>query len=114
MMLSCTAQAEWVSGGESDSVDFFYDPTTIRKDGNLRRVWELHNLKQRSKNGEMSIRYRAEYDCKNERDKWLSVSTHSEPMAGGEVILSYISDRAWQDIAPSTHAEYMLKIVCAK
>ena len=40
--VSGAALAEWVKLDESDQVHSYIDPATIRKDGNLRRVWEIH------------------------------------------------------------------------
>ena len=79
----------------------YIDFKEIRKDGNLRKVWELQDLKQRDKRGAMSRRARVEYDCKNERTRILALSLHAELMAGGEVLISAGADPiAWQDSPP--------------
>jgi len=113
-MLAGSAWAEWVLYSETDTSTFYYDPATIRKDGNMRRVWELSDLRKRHKDGEISRRYRAEYDCKNERTRILSFSLHSEPMAGGEVLKNFGEDKEWGEIPPGTVINTILKIVCAK
>ena len=113
LMATGTASAEWVQIGETDSSNFYIDPATIRKDGNLRKVWEITDLKQRSKDGAMSVRVRTEYDCKNERFWTMSLSDHSEPMAGGETLNSFTyRDRDWRETPPGSVGETMLKIVC--
>ena len=114
LMLTGAAWAEWVKVAQSDIIDKYIDPATIRKNGNLVRVWEIHNHKKRDKDGKLSLRARAEYDCKQERFRALSVSEHSGPMASGTTLLSDSSDNQWQDIPPNTFAEDVLKIVCAK
>ena len=92
----------------------YIDPTTIRKDGNFRKVWQLNDLKERHKDGELSRRVRNEYDCKKERFRVLSFSTHSEPMANGmSLYQSSAESTEWNDIPPGTFAETVLKIVCA-
>ena len=87
MMLAGSAWAEWVmySKDEEDGT-FYLDPATIRKDGNMRRVWELTDLRKRGRSGEMSRRMRMEYDCKQERNRFLGISGHSGSMAGGTVL----------------------------
>lgn len=82
--------------GWGDCRTHYFDPVTIRKYGNLRSVWELEDLKQRDKQGVMLRRSLFEYDCKKERSRLLSFSSHSEletkdtgysePMAGGNVL----------------------------
>ena len=113
MMLAGSAWAEWVFYSETDTITFYYDPATIKKDGHIRRVWQLTDLRKRHKDGEMSRRSRIEYDCKQERMKFLGLSEHSEPMAGGEVLVMEGEDKEWREVPPNTIAETFLKIVCA-
>ena len=114
MMLAGSAWAEWVFYSATDTTTFYYDPATIRKDGHIRRVWVLLDDRKRRDNGVMSSRVRFEYDCKQERYRFLALSTHSEPMAGGEVLLMGGEDNNWIAIAPNTVDEIILKIACAK
>ena len=114
MMLAGSAWAEWVIYETTDTNTFYYDPTTIRKDGNMRRVWVLYDLRERYKEAEMSYRTQYEFDCKQERVRFLAASAHSEPMAGGKTLYSSGEENNWRAIAPGTIAETILKIVCAK
>jgi hypothetical protein len=93
---------------------FFYDPATIRKEGNIRRVWGVTNFSKREKNGAMSLRSRIEYDCKQERYRLLATSSHPGGMAGGSQLANVGGDDIWDDVPPSTPAAAMLEIVCAK
>lgn len=114
LLVTGPAWAEWVLVSESGETDYYIDPATIRKDGNLARVWELNDLKQRAKDGELSRRYRIEYDCKQERFKLLSASEHSGFMASGTTLRTEILDGPWREIPPGTVSRLFLKIVCAK
>jgi len=114
MMLASSAWAEWVMYSKNESETFYYDPATIRKDGNMRRVWELQDLRMRRKNGDMSVRMRIEYDCKQESYRFLGLSGHSEPMAGGAVLGMEGEDNKWRAIAPDTNANTILNLVCSK
>ena len=108
------AWAQWLKASETDTSTFYIDPATIRKDGDLRKVWTINDLKQRHKDGEMSRRSLHEYDCKEERYRTLSISEHSDPMAGGRTISSDNGSGKWNYIAPGTPAQTILRIVCAK
>ena len=115
MMLAGSAWAEWVMHSKTDTNTFYYDPATIRKDGHIRRVWELNDLRKRHKDGEMSRRSRAEFDCKQERMRYLGMSLHTEPMAGGEVMsFADVAEKDWREVPPNTPIETILNIVCAK
>ena len=114
LFVSGSASARWVEVGENKHMSLYIDPTTIRKDGNFRKAWQIQSLKERNKDGVLSRRTRNEYDCKNERTRFLSISTHSEPMANGMILFQGSSDSTeWDDIPPGTLAETVLKIVCA-
>jgi len=95
MMLAGSAWAEWVTIGDYGEVTFYFDPATIRKDRNMRRVWEIQ-------------------DCKQERFRYLEISSHSEPMAFGRVLELDGEDENWGEIAPNTAVDRMLQIVCSK
>ena len=114
MMLAGSAWAEWVMFSDSDSGTSYFDPATIRKEGNMRRVWELQDLRKRGKNGEMSRRLRKEYDCKQERSRFFGLSGHSESMALGTVLWTVSESNNWTEIPPNTADEAMLQIVCVK
>jgi hypothetical protein len=112
--MSTCAMAEWVKVGGNDEATIYIDPATIKKDGNLSRIWRLHELKQRATNGEMSMRSLMEYDCERERFRLLSRSTHSEPIAGGKMLFSNDQVGEWAYIPPETIGATILKIVCSK
>ena len=114
MLISCSAWADWVFvvASEDGNARLFIDPNTVRKEGSLRKIWELRNDKFKSKNGAQSFRARVEYDCKNETSKLLSLTEHSGGMASGTVLLSVDSPLAKTSIPPNTIAEEMLKAVC--
>ena len=113
--VSVPASAEWVKFAEGgDGVSYYLDPATIRRNGSLRRVWILQDLKQRDQEGEMSRRALEEFDCKEERYKILSSSTHSEKMAeGNTLVMSNKPDVEWRFIPPGTVTEPLLRLVCS-
>ena len=112
LLVTGSAWAEWVLVAEGNTANLYIDPSTIRKDGNLVKVWKISDLKQRHKDGELSRRVRAEYDCKQERFKLLSASFHSGAMASGTTLTTQIGSGQWEDIPPKTVGETVLKIVC--
>ncbi len=115
VLCSLSAVAEWKLVAKNGIHTFYIDPVTLRKDGNLRKVWEVIDFETRNESGAMSVRIRSEYDCKQERYKFLSISSHSGPMATGNTIFS--DDEAepkWNSIPPDSPIETKFSIVCAK
>lgn len=113
LFVTGAAWADWVIVGESPESTVYVDPATIRKEGDLRKVWGIQDLKERDKDGEKSRRYREEYDCKGARKRYLSATTHSETMAGGTPLLTTSDPSPWTDIRPGSVADDILKQVCA-
>jgi hypothetical protein len=114
VMVTAPAWAEWVKMGESNASVLYIDPATISKDGHLRKVWEIRDLKQRNEIGAMSLRGLFEYDCKAGKSRNLSVSAHSEPMAAGKTLLSTSDPNNWNAVPSGTAVGSILKSVCAK
>ena len=84
------ARADWVKVGEagktvfyvlSANTDYYIDPSTITKEGNIRRVWEIHDLSDKGPRGERSILVSAEYDCVQKLMRMSNATGHSHPMA---------------------------------
>jgi len=115
LLVNGSAWADWVRVAGMESASTYIDPATLRKEGNFRNVWVLQELKQRSKDGELSRRARVEYDCKQERKRVLYLSTHSDSMLGGVTLFSQeFADANWGSVPPDTANATILKIVCAK
>ena len=112
LLVTSSAWALWINMGETDTSIFYVDPVSILKDGNLRKVWVITELKVRDSDGHISTRVRYEFDCKGEVYKYLALSTHSEPMAAGKIIAT-VSSPGWNEIPPGTFGASILKIVCA-
>lgn len=114
VLVAVPAWAEWVKVSENKDATFYIDPATIRKDGNLRRVREMQDLKTRDNDGEMSLQSLEEYDCKAKRNRTLAFATFSDPKGRGKMLYSTNSSDKWNSIPPSTPALVILNRVCAR
>ena len=114
MAISATsAMAEWVEVASSDSVTRYVDFKTIRKQGNIRKVWELWDFKKRLKSGELSMTLRTEFDCKEETDRPLQMNGYSQKMSRGNVLktVAFNGDE-WNSRPPATLGAVTLDAVC--
>ena len=119
MLIASPAWADWVEVAVSeDGVKSYIDPTTVRKDGNFRKVWLMDNFPTARNiggvNGARSFRSRMEYDCKQERMRVLSISAHTEPNARGETLGQEYSPTQWADIPQNSAATAIVNRVCPK
>lgn len=115
MLIAVRASADWVKSSENDIAVFYIDHSTIsRENGNLRRAWELQDLKARGPNGEQSRRVLTEYHCQEERWRMIAVACHSGQMATGKTLVDGRISGAWEDAPHDTPAEYALKLICSR
>jgi hypothetical protein len=114
MLAAAPAWAEWTKATEDDDAVHYTDPATLGKDGNLRTVGTLQDLKKKGPQGEMSRRANWEYDCAEKRGRLLSFSLHSGPMATGETLRSGSTPRELNYITPGSTGEALYKIACAR
>jgi Surface-adhesin protein E len=114
MLATTPAWADWVKIVRTDVAAHYIDPATVRKDGDLRRVWTMQDMVQTSPDGVMSIRALQEYDCAEQRMRYLSVTAHSGPMAGGRILATHVLHDEWSDRPPGTKASAIEKLVCGR
>ena len=115
LFVTGSASAEWMLVHTTKTETYYMDPSTASKEGNLRKIWVIKNKNQRDKKGIISFRTKEEYDCANDRFRVLAFSSHSEPMARGNVITdlsSYVEN--WREIPPGTINEFFLKTICLR
>ena len=115
MLVSAAGHADWVKAGETPEANFFVDLGSLEKDGSNRRFWELTDLKQRGKEGEMSMRARVLYDCQGQRARTLNLTVHAEAMASGKTLFVGGEDpQGWVAVAPKSMSGDKLRMVCAR
>ena len=114
IVVANSAWADWAKMGYTDEGSFYIDTASVLRDGHLRQVWELTDLKQRDEGGELSRRTRVQYDCKLGRTQVLSISTYWEPMAAGKTLLSVAREGLWKEVPPETAYATAFKLLCAQ
>jgi len=113
LLAAAPLRAEWLKVGETDMAVHYIDTATIRRDGTLARVWTVQDMKEAGAEGVRSIRALEEYDCAQARFRYLSLTAHSAPMAGGLVIAAHDLDDTWSARLPGAGPTAIEKIVCA-
>ena len=113
LLAATPARAEWTEVGRTAISVFYLDYKTVRKDGNLRSAWELHDLTRRGPEGELSVRLLHEYDCHKKRSRLLTYSDYSGSMATGEILKTESDSERWYDIVHATSDDVMTNVVRA-
>jgi hypothetical protein len=112
------AYAEWVVVGVSDSgMTTYADPDTIRRKGNLVKMWYLYDFKTTQtilNKSYLSSRSQDEYDCTHDRHRALASTSFSGNMGSGKVRSSYSIKGKWEPVSPGTITQALWKVACEK
>ena len=114
---SAPAYAEWVEVGITDEATVYADPETIRRKGDLVKMWYLHDFKTTQtvlKKSYLSSRSQDEYDCTEDRHRALASTSFSGNMGSGKVRSSYSIKGKWEPVPPGTITQTLWKVACDK
>lgn len=111
------ASAEWTRVEYNDNYILYVDRATIRRNGNLVKMWSLVDYKTvKTVVGQSNLSYKAqeEYDCKEEKSRTLAITWFTGQMGRGTVNHTDNRTGEWSPIAPESNGEVMWKITCGK
>ena len=117
LALATPARADWVKIASNSYGDTYIDAETIRKEGNIRKVWVLQDHRQAGLFGERSMKTQMEFDCKEIGGRSIAMSLHSGPMAQGATLGTDATPSPWDHVVvrqEGTGVNVLLSIVCAK
>lgn len=106
-----------VSGNDEKRLIVYANPDAIRRHGGLVTMWELWDYAlEQTYFGHpyFSLKRQAEYDCKGERARKLSVTTYTGNMGKGTIGFHSNKEEAWSSIAPKTINADLWEYACGK
>jgi hypothetical protein len=111
--------AGWVltSGDDEAGLTVYVDPDSIRRKGNLVKMWQLYDYKTvQTVAGDslLSIKRYNEFDCTEERTRMLAYTWFSGNMATGKVVYSTPDEQQWEPVVPRTINQTLWKVACSK
>lgn len=114
MSISVNAIAGWVEITKTQTNSFYYDPTTMKRTGNIIRVWRLRDNISPIKNGAYSSRMLVEVDCDSGQQRTIEYSYHTGHMGDGEIIERNTTVSQWFLVPtlPNTVQEISKKLFC--
>lgn len=113
--------AEWVSisisKGGAGGYTVYFDPDTIRRNGDLVKMWTLHDYKTtQTHEGKsfLSAKTQIQFDCAEERMRILAYWVISGSMGRGEVVTHYSDEGEWEPIPPRSRGQSLWEVACGK
>mgnify|MGYP001286464378 CR=1 FL=1 len=119
VLSSGPAYAEWVAvgGNEEAGVTVYADPGTIRRKGNLVKVWHLNDFKTAQiaqGNSYLSVKAQHQYDCTGDRERILVLTKFSGNMGRGKMVYKDSRERKWKPVEPGSASHDLGKLACSK
>ena len=118
LVTATAASAEWTRVDYTDNYIQYVDRATIRRNGNLVKMWGLADYKtmQTVADGQsyLSSKTQEEYDCKEEKVRLLAFTNFSGQMGSGKVVGSDYNPGQWIPIQPASAGELLWKVACGK
>ena len=112
------AYAEWrpIYMGDEAGMTVYVDPETLRRKGNLAKLWILFDYQTTQKVGTntfLSIKGYREFDCVEGRMRTLSLTQFSGNMGSGKpVYRADANDDNWVSIATTSVGQKLLEVAC--
>ena len=113
-----TAGAKWVTIGThtmKGGVDIYAAPSTIRRTGNLVRMWDMWDFKSQQESAGkrfISFQQQNEYNCKDQRIRTITVTGFAGHMGNGTVVDSGSPSASWNSVERDSPMDRLRKIAC--
>ena len=111
------ACAEWVGLGYAEDATVYVDPDTIRREGDLAKMWVLWDYKT-IKIGKdfsyLSSQWLEQYDCVEPRGQPLASTYFSGNMGNGNRVFNETGGGGWWPVPPRSIAQNLWKVACNK
>lgn len=102
----------WNKVGETGAVVLYVDQQSLRRDGTIRRIIEMQDLKSPDPDGVLSRRYINEYDCSSRMSRIGQVSSYTQNMLGGSRRFMVEEWGYWRTVQPNTLFSVVLSSLC--
>jgi hypothetical protein len=91
----------WTRIGETPEVTLYVNRKSIEREDNIRRVWEMQDLKTPDSEGVRSRRYLNEYDCTYKMHRLGQMTSFAGPKMTGEKVAEVKDMGYWRKIPPN-------------
>jgi hypothetical protein len=110
--VSAQTPDRWRLVGQSPTMRLFYDPATLVREGDIRRVRELQDLDAPDPDGVRSRIYLNEYDCRNQMHRIGQMQSFALPMLEGQRRFDVKDMGYWRRIPAASVFGEMYRRVC--
>ena len=123
LLLACAGMAvgsptvwamNWSKLVETQTMTFYVNRNAIEREGDIRRVWEMQDLKAADPEGVMSRRYLNEYDCKEKMHRIGQMTSFAGPKLTGKPLFEVAEWGYWRKVPPDGVFVVSYVMLCVK
>ena len=117
VMLVFPANAAWEKLGKNleKGETHFYDPQTVRLDGQYRKVWVLSSYDEERTGGYRSVKTFYEFNCEQARSRSQTMLLYPDTLAQGKVVGAFYEEsKEWSDYSLDSIFAQISDTVCSK
>lgn len=119
LLSSGPAYAEWVKVSESDEAGktVYVDPSTIRRNSNLVKMWQFYDYKTVQTVGGnrfLTVKEQWEFDCVEERSRVVARKEFSGNMGSGTMVFTNSQVGKWLAVMPGSIGHTVWETACGK
>lgn len=113
---SILAHAQWAYFNETEDrrITFYIDHSSIKRSGNISKMWTMQDYANVQKQGQRSIKFLLEFDCKKDVSRGSAFLSYSKQMGSGEVIHQDYTIDPWRPYTPDSVNASLAKIACTR
>lgn len=115
LMAVTTVQAKWI---KADAVvklgeAHYFDPETLQKNGQFRRIWVLSSYDETQKGGHHAVKTLYEFDCTYHKARSITMLLYLNKEAKGMVIGAHHDEsRDWFGFSANSIFRHIAETVC--
>ena len=113
-LLPALAWANWVRVGETETMTLYMDRSSMQREEDVQRVWEIQDLKVPDADGVRSRRYLNEYNCKYQMHRIGNMVSYSGPMLTGKKLFEVSEMGNWRKVGGMTAFTLSYVIHCGR
>lgn len=115
LMIVTAAQAEWIAVdfAAQQGKDHYFDPETLQKNGQFRKVWILTSYDEKQSGGYHAVKSLYEFDCPNSKARSVTMLLYPDKKASAAVIGAHHEEsRSWFSFTSNSIFQYIAEIIC--
>ena len=110
----CVHASTWKRLVKTESLSVYVDMSTLERDDDVRRIWEMQDLVNPDANGTRSRRYVNEFNCTHKVHRIGNMTTFAGPKLTGRILSEVEEMGYWRKIPPDGTFAVTYVLLCVE